>query len=234
MNPRATHDIIGQALLDFFHQNDPEDIVVESPDFDDDILPVSHLFRTFKQMPELEQLALNLCTGKVLDIGCGSGSHSLILQRDRRLNVVAIDRAPGAIEVCKRRGLLHAFCTDYRHFRQGGFDTVLLLMNGIGIAGQVSHLSEFFEKLKTFLAPGGQVLIDSSDLTYLFEDVPDSGYNAELTYRMHYKGRKSAWFPWLYLDYERLQITAQQHGFVCQHLFSGPHYEFLARLSLKN
>ena len=97
-------DLFGQALLDYQNGNYTEDIITSTNISDEDILPIPYLFRAFKDMPKLEQQALKLCKGSILDVGCGSGSHSLQLQKEG-LKVKAIDISKGAIEVAKQRGV---------------------------------------------------------------------------------------------------------------------------------
>lgn len=234
-------DIFGEAMKAFFYHQDSEDIIVHSPDFEDDIIPVPYLFRNYEEMPPIEQIALSHCSGKVLDVGCGAGSHSLYLQEQRRLDVTAIDTSLGAIEVCQLRGVKQAQQTSFENFQADQFDTLLFLMNGTGIIGRLGRIDAFFEKVRQVLHPEGQVLIDSSDLSFLFDKDPDGGvwmdlskgYYGEVTFEMSYKNLRSAPFVWLYLDFHTLNLAASKNGFVCELLHEGEHYDFLARLSLK-
>lgn len=234
-------DIFGRAIKAYYLNGDEEDILVHSPDFDDDIIPVKYLFRNYDGMPLLEQTAIEHSSGKVLDIGCGAGSHALYLQNERNLSITAIDTSEGAIEVCRLRGIKDARVTSFQEFSGEKFDTLLLLMNGTGIVGKLENLYAFFEKLKTLLNPGGQVLIDSSDLSYLFEGDEDggiwldasAGYYGELLYRLTYKNESSATFNWLYVDFNTLNYAASLHGFSCELLKDGEHYDYLAKLSIE-
>lgn len=234
-------DIFGKAITAYFQTGDEEDIIVHSPDFDDDVIPVPYLFRSYKEMPKLEQKALQLCRGKVLDVGCGAGSHALYLQEERKLQVTAIDTSAGAVEVCRRRGISDARNIAFEDLSEEKYDTVLLLMNGTGIIGKMRFLDNFFQQLKNILAKDGQALIDSSDLIYLFEEDEDGGvwvdtskgYYGELTYRLSYKGETSKDFPWLYLDFDSLSLAAYKNGFDCEQIFKGEHYDYLAKLILK-
>lgn len=234
-------DIFGKAITAYFESGDQEDIIVHSPDFDDDVIPVPYLFRSYKEMPKLEQKALQLCRGRVLDVGCGAGSHALYLQEERKLQVTAIDTSAGAIDICSKRGISDARNIAFEELSEEKFDTILLLMNGTGIVGKMRFLDNFFQQLKKLLAEKGQVLIDSSDLIYLFEEDEDGGvwvdtsqgYYGELTYRLSYKGETSKDFPWLYLDFDSLSLAASKNGFECEQVFEGAHFDYLAKLSLK-
>ena len=240
-NEKNKPDIFGKAIKAYFEHKDPEDIVVHSPDFDDDVIPVPYLFRSYAEMPPLEKKALQLCRGKILDVGCGAGSHALYLQNEKKMEVLAIDTSEGAIEVCKKRGIKRAENVAFEGLSEEKFDTILLLMNGTGIVGKMRKLDAFFAQLKQLLNPGGQVLIDSSDLIYLFEADEDggvwvdssAGYYGELRYSLSYKGERSQYFDWLYLDFDSLSLAASKNNFSCELVKKGEHYDYLARLSVK-
>lgn len=239
-NEKNNPDIFGNAIKSYFEYGEEEDIAVHSPDFDDDVIPVAYLFRTYAQMPPLEKKALQLCRGRVLDVGCGAGSHSLYLQKEKKLEVTALDTSKGAIEVCKKRGVVDARNIAFEDLSEEKYDTILLLMNGTGIVGKMRKLDSFFTQLKEILAPGGQVLIDSSDLIYLFEADEDGGvwvdsalgYYGELSYSLSYKGETSEVFDWLYLDFDSLSLAAAKNGFTCELIQEGEHYDYLAKLTI--
>ena len=243
MKPQKTdQDIFGIAIHNFFDHADDEDIVVHSPDFDDDIIPVAYLFRSYSEMPPLEKKALEMCFGKVLDVGCGAGSHALYLQNDRKLEVLAVDTSEGACEVARKRGVKDVKNVAFEALSEEKFDTILMLMNGIGIVGKMRNLDEFFEKLRQLLSKNGQVLLDSSDLIYLFDADEDGGvwvdaaegYYGELRYSLSYKEKTSKWFDWLYLDFESLSLAASKNRFSCELVQEGNHYDYLAKLTLNS
>ncbi|MDO6818820.1 bifunctional 2-polyprenyl-6-hydroxyphenol methylase/3-demethylubiquinol 3-O-methyltransferase UbiG [Zobellia sp. 1_MG-2023] len=233
-------DVFGRAILDFQKDNYTEDIITFSSLDEEDVIPVPYLFRNFKETPKLEQEALQLCKGLVLDVGCGAGSHSLYLQ-EKGLDVTALDYSEGATKTCKLRGLQNVVYSDIYSFKDQKFDTLLLLMNGIGIVGKLNHMSKFLEHLKTLMNPGAQILLDSSDIIYMFEEdedggvwVPDTGsYYGEIEFQMKYKDQKSDSFFWLYLDYNTLEKAAEANGFNCKLVRNGEHYDYLAKLWLK-
>lgn len=237
--PQHEIDIFGNAIQDYFRTKQKAEIIVHSPDFDDDVIPVEYLFRSYKEMPFLEQKALELCRGRVLDVGCGAGSHALYLQQQKKLSVTAIDTSKGAIEICRERGITDARNLAFQDLNDEKYDTLLLLMNGTGIVGKMRFLDNFFKKIKDLLRPGGQILIDSSNLIYLFDADDDGGvwldsskYYGELTYKLSYGGETSQSFDWLYLDFDSLALAATKNGFSCELLVEGDHYDYLAKLSL--
>jgi len=227
-------DIFGNAIKAFYEENDRTDIVVHSPDFEDDIIPVEYLFRNFLQMPEIEQKALSLCQGKVLDVGCGAGSHSLYLQQEKNLQVKAIDTSEGAIEIARKRGIENATCEDFFKLKDETFDTILMLMNGIGIVGELKNLNHFFKHSKSLLNEGGKIIIDSSDLIYLFEGEIEENevYYGELQFNISYKKQKADQFNWLYIDPNLLKKYAKANNFDCEILQEGENYEYLACLTI--
>jgi len=227
-------DIFGNAIKAFYEENDRTDIVVHSPDFEDDIIPVEYLFRNFSQMPEIEQKALSLCQGKVLDVGCGAGSHSLYLQQEKNLQVKAIDTSEGAIEIARKRGIENATCEDFFKLKDEIFDTILMLMNGIGIVGELKNLNHFFKHSKLLLNEGGKIIIDSSDLIYLFEGEIEENevYYGELQFNISYKKQKADQFNWLYIDPNLLKKYAKANNFDCEILQEGENYEYLACLTI--
>ncbi|MCK5867023.1 MAG: class I SAM-dependent methyltransferase, partial [Mycoplasmataceae bacterium] len=200
-------DILGEALIDFWNKKYTEDIITTSNITDEDEMPLPYLFRRWKDMPELEQIALNSCKGNVLDIGCGSGSHSLELQ-NKNIVVTALDISKGACRVATARGVKNVVNYSLENFEDNTFDTLLLLMNGIGLAETIENLPNFLNKLKSLLNVGGQIILDSSDIAYMYED-EDGGtwldlgreYYGELTFEMHYKKQSSDKFDWLYIDF---------------------------------
>lgn len=123
-------DLFGKALLDYYNGDYSEDIITSTSISSEDVLPLPYLFRDFHDMPALEQKALELAYGTVIDVGCGAGNHSLYLQ-NKGLDVRSIDISEGAIEVCRKRGLANAHVLDIHHVT-GSYDTILMLMNGSG------------------------------------------------------------------------------------------------------
>lgn len=231
-------DPMGRAIADFFEKGRCAHLLlVRSEMFDDDEMPVPTLFRTEQEMNALERHALSLCRGRVLDVGAGAGCHSLALQA-HGLEVTAIDISPCSVETMRRRGVASVACADFFADAVGeDFDTLLFLMNGIGIAGRLERLPLFFARAKALLAEGGQILFDSSDLRYIYEDEdgeflpePDEPYYGEVDFRMEYGKVKGAAFDWLYVDFDTLKQQAAAVGLRAELLLEGDHYDYLARL----
>ncbi|MWW26597.1 class I SAM-dependent methyltransferase [Algibacter lectus] len=229
-------DLFGQALLDYQNGNYTEDIITSTSISDDDALPIPYLFRQFEEMPKLEQKALKLAKGDILDVGCGSGSHSLYLQKNNK-KVKAIDVSKGAIEVAKLRGVVNAEIKNILDETET-FDTILLLMNGTGIFQELSQVSKYLTHLKGLLNSGGQILMDSSDIKYMYQDEDggywmdtNSNYYGELDYFLSYKNEEEIPMKWLYLDFETLKLACETVGLKCEIIKEGEHFDYLAQLT---
>ena len=230
-------DIFGAALLDYYYDNYTEDIITESTISEADEMPLPYLFRSYNEMPKLEQKALQLCRGKVLDLGSGSGSHALYLQNEKFLNVTAVDISEGATKVAKLRGVKQALNLNFTDVKSK-FDTIILLMNGVGLCGKLSRINLFLQHLKGLLNSSGQILLDSSDIAYMFDKDEDGGfwvdpnvYYGEVEFTMSYKGKITEPFDWLYLDFNTLAQSCIANGLKCELVLEGDHHDFLARLS---
>lgn len=230
-------DPMGAAIRDYFRQGKSAQLKVLSSLFDDDEMPVAYLFRSYDEMPPLEQRALNEARGKVLDVGAGAGCHALALQ-ECGFDVTAVDISPLSCETMKERGVANVECVNIFNQRfQERFDTLLLLMNGTGIAGKLSRLPQLLSRLKQLMNPGAQILIDSSDLRYVYEDENgvldvdlDGAYYGEVDYQMTYRNIIGKSFDWLYADSVVLAECCRQCGLKCEILAQGNHYDYLARI----
>lgn len=232
-------DLMGHAIWDYYYQENSEDLQTETSISELDDLPVSYLFRDYQEMNALEKKALDLSFGKVLDVGSGAGSHSLYLQNERKLEVTALDISPKSIEICKARGVKNAICEDLLQFSKKNFDTVLLLMNGTGIFQSLEHIDQYLQKLKSLVAENGQILIDSTNILYMYDQdedggvlVPATGYYGELDFYLHYKGESEEPMKWLYLDFDTLENAAIANGFKIQKI-EQLEDSYLAQLTLK-
>jgi len=235
--PGWEQDPLGQALLAYRAGYRAATVHTWSDLEEWDELPASRFFRAGAAMPRLEREALAACRGSVLDLGAGAGCHALTLQR-RGLAVTALDQSEGACRVMRDRGIVDVRKGDWRAFGGSRYDTVLSLMNGLGLAGDLAGLDAFLDAASGWLAPGGQLLVDSADLIYLYtvehgglyEDMRKAHYG-EAVYRMHYGEARGPSFGWLFLDFPTLQRRAALRGWQASRLHEGPFYAYLACLT---
>ncbi|MBR2638813.1 MAG: class I SAM-dependent methyltransferase [Bacteroidaceae bacterium] len=233
-------DPMGRAIADYHANGSAAKLRVLSSMFYEDEIPVETLFRSYDKMPVLEQFMLDTAKGRILDVGAGSGCHSVELM-NRGHDVVAIDISELSVQVMKERGVDARIINFFDETFCEKFDTILMAMNGIGIVGKVEHLPMFFRCVKRLLAPDGQLLLDSSDLRYLFEDEDGSfsvdlaaGYYGEVDFEMRYKGVKGEPFDWLYVDYDTLEYYANEAGLQCDKVKEGEHYDYVACIRRKS
>lgn len=232
-------DPIGRAVYDYHFNSINQPVIVHSDDFDDDQIETSYLSRSYKQMPVLEKKAMNLCRGRVLDVGACAGAHSVYLQ-GKGFDVTALETSELCCQVLNDRKLTNVINQDIFKFSGQKFDTILLLMNGTGIAGSLDGLDILLFHLKTLLNADGQILIDSSDLIFLFEeedgsaliDISAGKYYGELTFQTEYKSWISQPFPWLYVDINNMENAVEKNGMKIKKLFKGQHYDYLAQITL--
>ncbi len=225
-------DLPGDAIADYHFGDKPGKLWVY-----DDVGPrvemdIAVYFRNRDAMPELERIALDACRGTVLDIGAGAGSHALALQ-EAGLDVTALEISPNSVRVMNDRGVRKVLQADVFGYDAAKYDTLLLLMNGIGLAGDIEGLRRLLQHFQTLLKPGGQLIFDSSDVAYLFEDgfLPDDRYYGEIHCQYGYKRQRTPMFSWLYIDFETLNRVTYSEGWLCELLFDDRNDQYLVRLT---
>lgn len=233
-------DLIGLAIYNHHFYGDRECLVIDSNYTEDEVLDPAHFFRTFGMMSSIEKRALELCRGNILDAGAGAGCHALELQNQDR-QVTAFEKSEHACRVMSDRGIRNVVAGDIMDLTGETFDTVLLLMNGAGLAGTLAGLEKMLAHLKSLLSPGGQILLDSTDILYLFReddgslwiDLANDNYYGEMTYTMKYKNRTGDAFPWLFVDFDSLSHCAEKQGFDSELVMEGEEHDYLARLVIR-
>jgi SAM-dependent methyltransferase len=227
---------LGQAMLDYFNGNSMAAVVVKSTVEEDRTVPLSNFFRTVP-LPVLEKIALKKVRGKVLDAGAGAGTHALLLQK-RGVDISALDISYSACKVMQQRGLKKVFQGDIFKFNDMKFDTIMLLMNGIGLCETLKGLPELLQHFNKILLPSGQVICDSTDIAYVKREsriratlsAPiNPAYYGEIWYQLSYKNLPGEPYPWLFVDKNSLKEAAIQSGFNCE-IIAKSGEQYLARL----
>lgn len=239
---------LGKALLDYYNGDSLASLNVIS-DFEPPVMMSAELFfRGPELFSSLEQIAMRLCKGRILDIGAGAGSHVLSLQ-EFGYPVTAIDICTGIVKVMRLRGVKDARYADIFKFRMDGFplgskfDTLLMLMNGIGIVGNLSRLGQFFTHAKTLLNPNGerQLIMDSLDMRRSVTDAEKNArmldksrdYFGEVKYHLEYKGEMGPEYSWLYVDPDKLLEIAGRSGWVSDGIWQEEDGHYLTKLVLE-
>lgn len=238
MSMEMENEPLAQAFVDYQNGNNEAEITIHSNKGDTEVVPVSYFFRSYDEMPLLEQKAIELCSGDILDVGAGSGIHSLFLQENNN-NVTALEIRETLVEVMKKRGLQNVVLSDIYKYDSKKYDTLLMLMNGIGFTENFKGLEEFLNHAKSLLKDGGQIILDSSDLMYLYEEEDGSfminlneDYYGEVEYQFEYNNNKGEMFKWLFVDFSNLSFYADLAGFECELIYEDDHFNYLARLTI--
>uniref|UniRef100_UPI0032162212 class I SAM-dependent methyltransferase n=1 Tax=uncultured Draconibacterium sp. TaxID=1573823 RepID=UPI0032162212 len=232
------NDPFGEAIQTYLSKGKSADIQINSNYTENESIPVSYMFRNEKQMPELEKIALKRCKGRILDVGAAAGCHSIILQK-KGFNVTALEKSELSVDAMKKQGIVQVVNSDIFDFNDNKYNTILLLMNGAGIGGTIDGLRKLLLHLKTLLLDDGQILLDSSDIKYLFEeedgslwvDLSSNNYYGEMEYEVNYK-KSSDKFKWLFIDFENLTKVAELAGLKCNLVAKGEHFDYLAQLKV--
>lgn len=232
------NDPFGLAIKEYFEKGKAPLIQVDSNYTENETISPSYFFRDEKQLPTLEKTALKNCRGRILDIGAAAGCHSLILQK-KGYNVTALEKSEMAADIMQKQGIVKVVNADIFDYDEKQYNTLLLLMNGAGIGGTIEGLKKLLTHLKSLLHENGQILIDSSDIKYLFEeedgsqwvDLANSNYYGEMLYKVRFR-KSVAEFNWLFIDFKSLELIATELGYTCSLVEKGQHHDFLAKLKL--
>lgn len=225
-------DPYGKALKDFSSDQDLGDLLLHNSYGPPEDMPVWYFFREYDEMPDLEKMALSVCEGRTLDIGAGTGAHAICLQQLGKA-VTAIDTNEAAVQIMKESNVADARMKDFFELKGEKYDTLLALMNGIGFIGKLENLELFLNKADQLLNEEGQIILDSSDVRYMYEGerLPDQHYYGEVQFQYEYKKQKGPWFDWIYLDMDTLTERAYELGWITYILHKDNNDQYLARLA---
>jgi SAM-dependent methyltransferase len=228
----------GLALLDYHRGNLYAALAVYRDDGWRDELSIKTFFRRAEEY-ELERFALKLCRGHVLDVGAGTGLHSLFLQ-DKGLSVCAIDVLPEAVQIMRDRGVVDVCQADILSFEDGEFDTVIMMGHGIGVVEDIIGLNDFLKHAPGLLKPNGQILLTSLDvrvtnnpthLEYQKRNLNRGRYFGEIRMQFEYGSNRGPLFGWLHIDAKTLSNYASKTGWNVNVVQQQPDGNYLARLT---
>jgi SAM-dependent methyltransferase len=229
----------GLALLAYFRGEASAQLVIRRDDGVEAALPVSHFFRPPAEFSPIEVAALEHCRGHVLDIGAGTGLHSLALLSQGRA-VTAIDISPQAVEIMARRGVPDVHCADIFDFQEGPFDTLLMLGHSIGIVEDLQGLSRFLAHARRLTRAGGDLLLDSRDVrqtddprhqAYHEANRRAGRYVGEIRLQLEYAGQTGPYCGWLHVDPETLRKQGELAGWQCETILELASGDYLAGLA---
>jgi SAM-dependent methyltransferase len=235
-----TIDPYSATLLDYQEGNTSARVLIQREDGQRGVLPASIYFRPPGELLPFERVALDLCHGHVLDVGAGAGVHALAVQ-DHGLPVTAIDISPQAVSIMRERGVRDARVADIFTFQDGSFDTVLLLGNGIGLAGRLAGVVPFLRRLERLVAGSGQLLVHSvdvrcssraADLAYQTANRNTGRYFGEVQVTFRYDAAIGSPFWWVHVDGDTLADLARVAGWRSEVMARQEDGNYLARLTL--
>jgi 2-polyprenyl-3-methyl-5-hydroxy-6-metoxy-1,4-benzoquinol methylase len=231
---------LSSSFIDYLNGDTSATIVEHNDSGERHEAPVSIFFRDPARW-SLDRKAIELCYGRILDLGAGTGSHSLALEA-RGFSVCAIDSSLECVEVMRRRGVKEVRHANFFTFQSEPFDTIISMMNGFALVERLDRLPLFLDHIKELLKPGGLFLVDSEDLrtnatpriiATINEKVRVGKYFGEVDIHLEYKGKKNSPKPHLFIDAETLTKHASKAGWHCEVVAEEGNGRYLARLTLK-
>ena len=183
-------------------------------------------------------MALSNCNEKILDVGAGVGRHSSELQR-RGFDVTAVDVSKQAVRIMKERGIKNVIRADIMDVSDSAYNTLLMLMNGIGLVGSPERLDEFLLKSSELLTHNGIILVDSIDvfktsdpkhIKYREKNISIHNYPGQQNLRIDYDGAIGSWFKWLHVTFNELSHHAKKNNFISELLRMEDSGQYLAKL----
>lgn len=218
---------VDQALHDYYFTDNHKKLVLHNSYGNPEEMPIEVFFRGEGDLSDVEMIALDFADGAILDMGAGTGVHSKILQ-ERGEDVTAIELSAKACEIMQLTGVENIVNDSFYNHSNSKYDTLLLLMNGFGLAGNLNKIPEFLEMLKGLLNENGKVLVDSSDLSYMKEELSKDHYFGEIKFCYEYKHIVGEWFNWLYIDQAKLTTILVENGWSCDIMYADENDQYLA------
>ena len=231
----APAEPLAAALLDHYRSGRPRCVHALRADGVSFEIETAEYFTLDGQLSDFDRICLERCHGRVLDVGAGAGRHALAFQ-ERGCEVTAIDVSPICTALCRERGVIDARTVDImrldRDEPMGQFDSIFFGMQTIGVAGGTKPLEELLRRLRKSLAPGGELLVDSSALREAWEggEEEDSHHRGEIVLSTRYRGWRGDPFPWLYLAEEELAEVANRAGYEMESLAHVESGEYLVAM----
>ncbi|MBN1833104.1 MAG: class I SAM-dependent methyltransferase [Deltaproteobacteria bacterium] len=238
MNSKAMEPF-GKALLAYFEGDTTAELMIRREDGQESTLPVSLFFRDPSKFTPIDKAVMDYCRGHILDVGAGTGVHSLVLQ-GKGLHVTDIDINPHAVNIMKQRGLRDVYCTDVFDFHGGRFDTIFMVGHGIGMVETLAGLKRFLAHAHRLLFDGGQVLLDSldvritdnpNDLAYHEANRQAGRYIGEIRMQFEFREKKGPYCGWLHVDADTLKDHAESAGWRYEVVHREESGDYLAMLT---
>jgi SAM-dependent methyltransferase len=243
---KISQDAYGQQLLAQYHSQTANVEIIERDDrFIDTGSEAGLYFRDYKQWSSLEREVVKLAKGRVLDIGCGAGRHSLYLQ-EKGFDVTGIDISPGAVKVCKLRGLKKAFTrpiTEVDKFKPGTFDTILMLGNNFGLFGSAKAAKSLLQKLYRITSSDARIIAGTRNpyktsnpnhLQYHRLNRKRGRMPGQIRMRVRFEKTVGAWLDYLFVSPEEMEDVLRETGWQVEKFIAPTEANYFAVIRKKD
>jgi len=243
---KTSRDAYGQQLLAQYHS---KQTTVEIIERDDDYIDTGSdpglYFSEYRQWSPLEKRAIKLARGRILDVGCGAGRHALYLQA-KGFDVVGIDNSPGAIRVCKLRGLKRAIVrpiNDVDKFKPNSFDTIIMMGNNFGLFGSFENARAILKKFARITAPDARIIAKTLDpyktdnplhLSYLQLNRRHGRLGGQIRMRVRYGATIGDWFDYLFVSPEEMREILHGTDWQIEELLNAEEANYVALIQKKS
>jgi SAM-dependent methyltransferase len=235
---KKNQDAYGQMMLAQYHNRMPSyEIIERDDDFIDTGSEPGLYFLEYDDWSPLEKQAVEFAEGRILDVGCGAGRHSLYLQQ-KGFDVTGIDNSPGAIEVCKLRGLKKAIVrpvTQVAKFKPNSFDTIIMLGNNFGLFGSREQARVILREISRITSPAARIIAQSLDpyktgnlehLEYHKSNKKRGRMPGQIRLRVRFRRAIGEWFDYLFVSPVEMQDILHETEWRIEHFIQpeGPHF----------
>ena len=206
-----TQDAYGHLLSDYHNGRENVEIVER----EDGLINTSRLgplnyFAEYEDWANHQKRAIRHATGRVLDIGCGAGRHSLYLQKQGH-DVLGTDNSPLAIQTCQHRGLKNAVVTSITQLNSkiGTFDTILMMGHNFGLVGNYKRAKWLLRRFAAMTSETAKIIAETMDpyettepehLAYQQFNRDRGRMSGQLKLRVRYKRYATPWFDYLFVS----------------------------------
>lgn len=191
--------------------------------------------------PAHELAAVDAATGRVLDIGCGTGRHVSDLLA-RGVDAAGLEPSPGAAAVTRERGVPVIETTvEALDPAAGPFDTYLMLANNLALLGSPEHAPRVLGALAAAAGPGARILgscraplntNSPEHRRYQERNRSDGRMPGHLRLRVRDRDLATDWFDYLFLTPDELAGLIEGSPWRLHDVVSGGASDYLAVLSL--
>lgn len=235
-------DAYGQMLLAQLETGEELCEIIEREDnFIDTGSAPGYYFIEYKHWLPAEKQSMKYVRGRVLDIGCGAGRHSLYLQ-ERGFDVTGIDNSPGAVKVCRARGLREAVVRpieDLSKFKSASFDTVLMMGNNFGLVRSRDEAPTLLKELYRITSAGGRIIAGSMNpygtskpahLSYHKLNRRRGRMPGQIRFRIRFGTAISDWFDYLLVTPEEMGSILQGTGWHIKKILGDAGHRYFAMI----